>query len=150
MATVKMSSDEARSKWREVIDTAVAGNYVVIERYGKPVVAIVAHPQFLQAFAQENVLKEPRVAYQTADWDMEMFKAELINEVKAELLAEPIFRKAMLDAQMEQDEMIQLKENAADTQDPKIVHIYSPRLIHPAQAADFKKEMVVESPDAKV
>ena len=150
MATIKMSSDEARSKWREVIDTAVAGNHVVIERYGKPVVAIVAHPQFLQAFAQENVLKEPRAAYQTADWDMETLKAEIINEVKAELLAEPIFRKAMLDAQMEQDEMIQLKENTADAQDPKIVHIYSPRLVHPAQAADFKKEIVVESPDANV
>jgi len=146
MATIKMSSDEARSKWREVIDTAVAGNHIIIERYGKPVVAIVAHPDFLQAFAQENVLREATAVYQTNSWDREALKAELITEIKAELLAEPMFRKAILQyelTQMEQNKVIELKENAADDQDPKVVHVYSPHLANPAQAADFKKEMVV-------
>ncbi len=152
MAIIKMSSDEARSKWREVIDTAVAGDHIIIERYGKPVVAIVSHPQFLQTFTQENVLKEPRAVYQTAGWDRETLKAELLDEIKEELLAEPLFRQAMQyePAQMEQSKMIQLKENAADAQDPKRVHVYSPRLVHPAQAADFKKEIVVEAPDANI
>jgi hypothetical protein len=32
----------------------------------------------------------------------------------------------------------------------KVVHVYSPRLLHPEQAADFKKEVVEESPHASV
>jgi antitoxin (DNA-binding transcriptional repressor) of toxin-antitoxin stability system len=117
MATIKMSSDEARSKWREVIDTAVAGNHIVIERYGKPVVAIVAHPQFLQSFGQTNVVREATAVYQTNSWDRETLKAELITEIKAELLAEPMFREAMLQyelTQMQQSEMTHLEEEFAD------------------------------------
>lgn len=32
----------------------------------------------------------------------------------------------------------------------KQVHIVSPRLVHPEQAADFKKEMVEVAPDANI
>jgi len=32
----------------------------------------------------------------------------------------------------------------------KVVHVYSPRLAHSEQIADFKKEMVEELPDADV
>jgi hypothetical protein len=30
------------------------------------------------------------------------------------------------------------------------VHIYSPRLVHPEQAADFKKEVIEELPNAGI
>jgi len=33
-----------------------------------------------------------------------------------------------------------------DFEAPKVVHVYSPRLVHPEQAADFKKEVVEELP----
>jgi hypothetical protein len=33
---------------------------------------------------------------------------------------------------------------------PKIPHVYSPRLAHPEQAGDFKKEVVEETPNAGV
>ncbi len=122
-----MSSDEARSKWREVIDTAVAGKHIVIERYGKPVVAIVAHPEYEQLFGQAqevgrdetNVLREAAAVYQTAprDWDMQSLKAELITKIKAELLAEPKWRDMILQfelGQMRQDELTHLEEEFAD------------------------------------
>jgi hypothetical protein len=32
----------------------------------------------------------------------------------------------------------------------KVIHVYSPRLVHPEQAADFKKEVIEELPDASV
>ena len=41
-------SNDARIKWREVIDTAAAGDTdVVITRYGKPVVAVIDYADFL-------------------------------------------------------------------------------------------------------
>ncbi len=33
---------------------------------------------------------------------------------------------------------------------PKVAHVYSPRLAHPEQAVDFKKEIVEELPNADV
>lgn len=121
MATIKISSDEARSKWREVIDTAVAGNHVIIERYGKPVVAVVAHPEYAQLFGQgdETVLREAAAVYQTAPWnlDMQALKAELVNKIKAELLADSKWRDNILQyelGQMRQDELTHLEEEFAD------------------------------------
>ena len=32
----------------------------------------------------------------------------------------------------------------------KVAHVFSPRLVHPEQAADFKKEVVEELPNAGV
>lgn len=37
-----------------------------------------------------------------------------------------------------------------DFETPKVVHVYSPRLVHPEQAVDFKKEIVEELPHAGV
>lgn len=35
-----------------------------------------------------------------------------------------------------------------DFETKQVVHIYSPRLVHPEQAGDFKKEIVEAPPDA--
>jgi hypothetical protein len=32
----------------------------------------------------------------------------------------------------------------------KVFHVYSPRLVHPGQAADFKKEIIEEAPNAGI
>ncbi len=37
-----------------------------------------------------------------------------------------------------------------DLETQKTVHVYSPRLVHTEQAADFKKEIVEELPNADV
>jgi DNA-binding transcriptional regulator/RsmH inhibitor MraZ len=41
MSAITMTSDQARIKWRDTVDTAFQGGEVVIERYGKPMVAVV-------------------------------------------------------------------------------------------------------------
>ncbi|MAT96816.1 MAG: hypothetical protein CL608_06705 [Anaerolineaceae bacterium] len=134
MTTVKMSSDEARSKWREILDAAVAGNQIVIERYGKPVAVIVPHSQYVQSSGQVETVREETTVYQTGNW--EAIKAELINEIKTELL-----------------QALELQEALSQAEQPapkKAVNISTPRLVHPEQAADFKKEIVAELPDAEV
>lgn len=125
MAEIRMSSDEARSKWREVLDTAVAGNPVIIERYGKPVAVIMPYTEAVQPAAEANEVREETAVYQTRDW--ETVKAELLAELRRELFASP-----------------------APAETPKVANVYSPRLVRPEQAADFKKEIVAELPDADV
>jgi len=120
-----MSSDEARSKWREVLDAAVAGNPIIIERYGKPVAVMVPYANYVQAAAETITMREETAVYQTREW--ETVKAELLAELRQELFAPPT-----------QAEL------------PKVVNVYSPRLVHPEQAADFKKEIVAELPDVDV
>ncbi|MCA9924901.1 MAG: type II toxin-antitoxin system Phd/YefM family antitoxin [Anaerolineales bacterium] len=86
MFTTIMSSDQARSNWREVLETAVAGHSIVIERYGKPVAAIIPYDQFADEDSEKQFLRETSTVYQTADWDT--MKAELVAAIKAELKAE--------------------------------------------------------------
>lgn len=129
-----MSSDEARSKWREILDAAVAGNQVVIERYGKPVAVIVPHSQYVQSPGQAETVREETAVYQVSNWEAE--KKELINEIKTELLQE-----------LELQEALPKSEHLTP---PKVVNIYTPRLVHSEQAADFKKEIIAELPDAEV
>lgn len=124
MAEIRMSSDEARTKWRQVLDTAVAGNHVIIERYGKPVAMILPYADTEQS-SEIKTVREETAVYQTRDW--EALKSELLAELRQELLAP-----------------------APQAETPKGVNIYSPRLVHPEQATDFKKEIVAELPDAQV
>lgn len=42
MTVQVMKSDEARTNWRDLLDTASAGEFdIVIERYGKPTATVV-------------------------------------------------------------------------------------------------------------
>lgn len=124
MAQIRMSSDEARSKWREVLDTAVAGNQIIIERYGKPVAVIAPYAAF-DPSSEAKMVREETAVYQTREW--EIVKAELLAELRQELLASP-----------------------APAEAAQVGNIYSPRLAHPEQAPEFKKEIIAELPDASV
>lgn len=125
MAEIRMSSDEARSKWREVLDTAVAGNQIIIERYGKPVAVLVPHADYASPVAEAKAVREATAVYQTRDW--ETVKAELLAELRQELFASP-----------------------TPAESPQVANVYSPRLMHPEQVADFQKEIVAELPNADV
>ena len=111
MDTRVISSDQARAKWREVLDTAVAGKNVIIERYGKPVAVIIPY----QDYTQSEVVREATAVYQTNNWDT--IKAKLTAEIKAELLAEPDIQQALLQAellQLQKQELQHLEEEFAD------------------------------------
>jgi prevent-host-death family protein len=54
MAIKTLKSEAARQQWGEILDTARAGQEVVIERYNKPVAILLGfqeYEKFMQAFA---------------------------------------------------------------------------------------------------
>ncbi len=151
MKTIRMSSDEARTKWREVLDTAVAGNQIIIERYGKPIAMIVPYSGVAQAAEEVKMVREETAVYQTDTWETQ--KAELVAEIKAALLQEPKLREAILQyelANFRQQSLAHLEEEISEIDVPKVVNIYSPRLARPEQASDFKKEIIAELPNAQL
>ncbi len=83
-------SNDARIKWREVIDTAASGGAdVVIMRYGRPVVAVIDYEDFL---ALQEELDDLR-AVKRADAVYEEYlrdpsSARPWDEIRAQLIAE--------------------------------------------------------------
>ncbi|MCP4426355.1 MAG: type II toxin-antitoxin system prevent-host-death family antitoxin [Chloroflexi bacterium] len=63
MKTNTISSDQARAKWRELLDTAVSGDHTIIERYGKPVAVLVPYADYVQS----GVVRESTAVYQTTN-----------------------------------------------------------------------------------
>lgn len=90
MTIATWESNDARIKWRELIDTAAAGVAdVVITRYGKPVAAVIDYEDFL---ALQEELDDLRAA-KRADAAYEEYlsdpsTARPWEEVLAELVAE--------------------------------------------------------------
>ena len=48
MATTTVKSEEARLKWRDTVDRAYLGGEIIVERHGKPVVAIINFARWQQ------------------------------------------------------------------------------------------------------
>ena len=88
--TVKVySSDQARAKWRDVLDTAVTGQDIIIERYGKPTVAVIAYEDFVEFNEILQDLRDAREAQQVLDeWRRDPSTARPWEEFEAELIAE--------------------------------------------------------------
>jgi len=84
---VRVSSREARAKWRDLLDTIYRGvPGIIIERYGKPVAALVSFEDFEVLQQNKNTLqiKEQSVVYNThADINnlMNDFKNKSLNEL---------------------------------------------------------------------
>lgn len=57
-----MSSDAVRSGWRTVVDEVVAGQDVVAERYGKPVVAVIRYADYMALLEQLEDLRDLQAA----------------------------------------------------------------------------------------
>ena len=88
--TIKMmKSDEARQNWRGLLDDIGAGDDVVIERYTKPVAAIISYTDFMALREELEDLRAARRAQGILDrlrddpdafvpW--EQVRAELIED----------------------------------------------------------------------
>ncbi len=77
--TRHISSEQARSNWREVLDSVAAGETIVIERYGRPVAVLSPYGA--------AAVREPGPVYDAPA--REQLKAEIVAEVLAELEANP-------------------------------------------------------------
>jgi prevent-host-death family protein len=88
--TIKtLKSDAARNAWRDVIDDVATGDDVVIvERYNKPLVAVIPYAAFL---ALQEEIDEWRTAQQAQAvldaWRKDPSTARPWEEVESELVA---------------------------------------------------------------
>jgi hypothetical protein len=84
-----MSSDAIRSDWRNVADTVMGGNIVVMERYGKPLMAMIPYADFVALQEQLEDLRDLRAAEAAhAEYKRDPSTARSWDEVKAEWDAE--------------------------------------------------------------
>lgn len=76
---IRINSREARAKWRDLLDTIYRGSPgIVIERYGKPVAALVSYEDFEKLQQRERPL---RVEEPTAVYAAPLFKTDnLMNQ----------------------------------------------------------------------
>jgi len=85
-----LDSNTARTRWRDILDEAGGGDTdVVVERYGKPMVAVIAYDDFV---AIQDELDDLRAARRAAEayeaWKADPDRGRPWEEVEAELVAE--------------------------------------------------------------
>jgi prevent-host-death family protein len=84
-----MKSDEARLKWRDLIDAAMAGSDIVIERYNKPAAVVIPFEDYVALQEELEDLRSGRRAQAAhEEWLEDASTGEDWKTVKAELISE--------------------------------------------------------------
>ena len=90
MDTQVLTANEARTKWRDVVDRVSAGQAdIVVQRYGKPMVAVIPYADFVALQEELDDLRAGRRAAAVYEaWKKDPSRARPWEEVEAELIAE--------------------------------------------------------------
>ena len=81
-----MKSDAVRVAWRDVLDDVVAGTDVLVERYNKPVVAVIPYEDYIALQEELEDLRLGRCAQVALEaWKRDPSLARPWREIKAEL-----------------------------------------------------------------
>ncbi len=93
MNTAIVSSREARAKWRTMLDTVDRGTAdVVIERYGKPIAALIPYADYEALWAELEDLRDGRLAMAALEeYERDPSAARPYEEIRAELIAEGVW-----------------------------------------------------------
>jgi prevent-host-death family protein len=85
-----LDSNTARAQWRDILDEASSRDTdVVVARYGKPMVAVIAYDDFLALQEELDDLRASRRAAEAyAAWQADPGRGRPWEEVEAELVAE--------------------------------------------------------------
>jgi len=84
-----MKSDEARLKWRDLIDAAMAGSDIVIERYNKPAAVVIPFEDYVALQEELEDLRAGRRAQDAhREWLADPSTGEYWETIKAELISE--------------------------------------------------------------
>lgn len=82
-----LSSDEARTRWRDIMDVSLGGGDVVVERYGRPVVAVIPYEDYEALVDALDDLRDARVAAaRVAEWETDSAAARPYEEVRNEMI----------------------------------------------------------------
>lgn len=89
MTVMTLDSRNARTKWRDIMDTAQTGGETVIERYGRPTAVVVPFEDW-QALQDDlddlRAARRAAVAYEA--WKRDPSLGTPLDQVEAELRAE--------------------------------------------------------------
>lgn len=85
-----LDSNKARTNWRDILDMASVGaTDVVVERYGKPIVAVIAYEDFAALQDELDDLRAGRRAAEAYEaWKQDPSWGTPYEEFRAELVAE--------------------------------------------------------------
>jgi prevent-host-death family protein len=90
LSTQTYESHRARAKWRDILDITTGGETdVVVERYGKPVVVVIAYADYIAIQDQLDDMRAARRAQAIyEEWKSDPSSARPYAEFRAELVAE--------------------------------------------------------------
>lgn len=93
MNVTKLSSREARTNWRDVLDIIDKGTAdVVIERYGKPIATLIPYEDYEALLEELEDLRDGRLAQAAYEEYLQApTTAQPYQEIRDELLAEGIW-----------------------------------------------------------
>lgn len=84
-----LNSDDARTRWRDILDAANRGEDVVIARYGKPTAVVIPIADYEALQEELEDLRAARRAQAALEaWRKDPGQGRPYAEVRAELLAE--------------------------------------------------------------
>jgi prevent-host-death family protein len=84
-----IGSKEARIKWRDLLDGAIAGTDAVIERSGQRVAALIPYSDYEALLEDLEDLRAERQAVEAyEEWQRDPSTARPFEEFEAELIAE--------------------------------------------------------------
>lgn len=88
MPTQVFNANEARLKWRDIVDAAHAGGEdIIVERYGKPMVAVISYQDYLDIEEElDDVRAARRAAAAYEAWKQNPSVGRPWKEVEQELL----------------------------------------------------------------
>ena len=87
MSVLTMKSEEARNSWRDMLDHALMGGEVVIERYDKPMAVMVNYKQWQAWKRLLTRITRDRYEEMKADSSKVVTEAEYQQALQAEGLA---------------------------------------------------------------
>ena len=85
-----LKANEARTRWRDVVDAVSKGDTeIVVERYGKPVVAVISYQDYVALREQLEELRLVREASAAYDaWKLDTSLGRPWRDVEAGLVAD--------------------------------------------------------------
>ncbi len=86
MAVQTMNANEARKRWRDVIDAVQTGQSVIVERFGKPVAAVISYEDYvaaLETIEEERDIREAEAELEAYRRDPAGFRS--LDDIESEM-----------------------------------------------------------------
>ncbi len=89
-----LNSEEARTRWRDILDAAATGQDVVIARYGKPMAAVIPIADYEALREELEELRSARRAQAALEaWREDAGRGRPYAAVREELIAEGLLER---------------------------------------------------------